>query len=374
MIPLCVPNIKGNEQHYVKECIETEWVVDGKYITLFEGKVKGYVGSKFAVACANGTSALHISLIISGVKNDDEVIVPTITFIAPVNVVKYIGAHPIFMDCDDYYNMDVNKLKQFIEEECEFSNDKLINKTTKKQIKAIIPVHVFGNPVDMDPLMDLAQKYNLTVIEDATESLGSRYKGKFTGTIGNIGCFSFNGNKIITTGGGGMIVTDNQEVAEKARYLINQAKDDGVRYVHHEIGFNYRLSNVHAAIGVGQMERLSEYIEIKRQNFQKYRELLKDADIKLTEEPEYAESNYWFYAIKLGSSFDKESLIKLFSDNKIQVRPLWAPIHIQKPYQDCQAYKIEKALELWNKTINIPCSINITDEEIKEVSEVFKNG
>ncbi|MCK5188286.1 MAG: aminotransferase class I/II-fold pyridoxal phosphate-dependent enzyme, partial [Deltaproteobacteria bacterium] len=202
MIPLSVPSIKGNEWKYVKECLDTEWISSvGKYVDRFEQDVANFLGAKYAIACMNGTSALHISLMLAGVKQHDEVIVPTLTFIAPANAVKYVGAEPVFMDCDDYCNIDVGKIRAFIAAECNFVNGKLINKKTKRRISALIPVHVLGTPVDMNPLLELAKKYNLKIIEDATESLGSEYRGKKTGTLGLLGCLSFNGNKIITTGG-----------------------------------------------------------------------------------------------------------------------------------------------------------------------------
>ncbi|MGM0607600.1 MAG: aminotransferase class I/II-fold pyridoxal phosphate-dependent enzyme, partial [Candidatus Muiribacteriota bacterium] len=218
-IPLSVPSFNGNELKYVTECIETEWVsTAGTYVNKFEKDIADYTGAKYAVACSSGTAALHIALILSGVGRDNEVIVPTLTFIAPINTIKYVGAEPVFMDCDDYLNIDVEKVKEFCEKECNFDGQFLINKKTKRKVKAIMPVHIFGHPLNIEPLIELKEKYNLKIIEDSTESLGSYYKngkfkGKKTGTIGDIGCFSFNGNKIITTGGGGMFVTDNENFA-----------------------------------------------------------------------------------------------------------------------------------------------------------------
>ncbi|MBP9096199.1 MAG: aminotransferase class I/II-fold pyridoxal phosphate-dependent enzyme, partial [Ignavibacteria bacterium] len=250
MIPLSVPSLKGNEWKYVKECLDTEWVsTAGKYVNLFEEKVKEFTKSEFAIACVNGTEAIHISLLLCGVEAGDEVIVPTLTFIAPINAVKYANAEPVFMDSDDFYNIDIEKTIEFIKNETTFKTGFTYNNKSGKRISAIIPVHIFGNAVMFDELIPLCKERNIAVIEDATESLGTiytagNYKGKFTGTIGDTGCFSFNGNKIITTGGGGMIVTNDAGKAEKAKYLTTQAKDDEVRYVHHEIGYNYRLPNV----------------------------------------------------------------------------------------------------------------------------------
>ena len=246
-IPLSVPHINGNEWKYVKECLDTEWVSSvGKYVNLFEEKIAEYTGSKFAIACVNGTSAIHVSLRLAGVQPGDEVIVPSLTFIAPVNAITYNGAIPVFMDADKFYNIDVQKTIEFILNETEISSHKpliTVNRKSGNRISAIVPVHIWGNAVMLDELSPLCQERGITIVEDASESLGSIYNvgensGKHTGTIGKLGCLSYNGNKIITTGGGGMILTDDEILAEKARYLTTQAKDDPLRYVHHEIGYN----------------------------------------------------------------------------------------------------------------------------------------
>lgn len=340
MIPLSVPSIKGNEWQYVKECLDTEWVSSaGKYVELFENQFSEYLKINHSVAMVNGTATLHLALKILDIKPNDEVIIPTITFIAPVNTIKYVGAEPVFMDCDEYYNLDINKTIDFITNETIFKNGYSVNKSTKKIIKAIIPVHIFGNPVDIKPLIEICKEKNIKVIEDATESLGSfyseeYYNKKFTGTIGDIGCFSFNGNKIITTGGGGMFVTNNKNYAEKARYLSTQAKDDGVRYIHNEIGYNYRLTNVQSAIGVAQLEQLQNYIEIKKINFNLYKKEVNNIiGLKITETPDYGESNYWFYCLQIDKnnySMDKDDLMKYLNQNGIQSRPVWylSLIHI----------------------------------------------
>lgn len=380
-IPLSIPSIRGNEWKYVKECLDTEWVSSaGKYVDKFEEDICKFTGAKHAVACVNGTSALHVALRLAGVSSGDEVIVPTITFIAPVNVVRYLGAEPVFMDGDDYFNIDVQKTTQFIREETVFRNGFCINNKTGKTIKAIIPVHMYGNAVDLETLLPLCIERNIKIVEDATESLGTRYirdslAGRHTGTIGEIGCYSFNGNKIITTGGGGMIVTDNTEYAKQARYLTTQAKDDEVRYVHNEIGYNYRLTNIQAAVGVAQLEQLPDYLKIKRKNYYFYKkEIDKIPGLHLAEVPNYAKNNYWMYLLlidKMVYGMDKEQLLHYLSDNKIQSRPIWYLNHLQKPYKNCQAYKIEKALELLDTALNIPCSVSLTAEDISRVVEVL---
>jgi len=301
-IPLSVPSIQGNEWKYIKECLDTEWVSSaGAYVERFEQGISNLSGAKHAVAVVNGTAALQIALRLVDLRHDDEVIMPTVTFIAPVNVIRYMNAWPIFMDCDDYYNIDVNKTRKFILNETVFRNGFSWNRQTDKRISAIVPVHVFGNAVDLDSILDLCQERNIKIVEDASESLGTYYTtgsltGRYTGTIGHIGCYSFNGNKIITSGGGGMIVTNDPKYAERAKYLTTQAKDDPIRYIHEDIGYNFRLTNIQAAMGVAQLERLSEYIEIKKKNYESYKKEI-DAipGLHLAGTPDYAESNYWFY-------------------------------------------------------------------------------
>jgi aminotransferase in exopolysaccharide biosynthesis len=333
-----------------------------------------YLGAKYAVACVNGTCALHMSLILAEVKPAEEVIVPTLTFIAPVNAVKYVGAEPVFMDCDEHCNLDVDKTKEFFKTRCHCSNGNLINNTTGRRIAAIIPVHVFGAPVDMDPLMELADRYKIKIVEDATEALGSEYKGEKAGTLGLLGCLSFNGNKIITTGGGGMIVTDDAWLAKRAKYLITQAKEEGTAYVHDEIGFNYRMVNVLAAIGMGQLEKIDDYIAAKRKNFLLYRELLSDRHYTLLDEPAYAKSNRWLYAVMCRDKPEKEFLLHYLNSSGVEARPLWYLNHLQKPYQKCQSHNIEKAPRMHDTIVNIPSSVNLTEAQIKKVVQVMKDA
>ena len=403
IIPLSVPSIQENEWKYIKECLDTGWVSSaGKYVGLFEKKIAEYTGAKCAIACVNGTSALHISLILAGVQPNDEVLVPTITFIAPINAVKYCKACPIFMDADKYYNLDTRKTIEFIRNETKLVNDEssiestgqknqklkitnngaqiTVNKKTGRRISSIIPVHVFGNAVWLDELDEVCKERNIKIIEDASESIGTRYiKGNFTskhtGTIGELGCLSFNGNKIITTGGGGMILTDNEEYAKRAKYLTTQAKDNKFRYIHNETGYNYRLTNIQAALGVAQLEQLPNYLNIKKKNYEFYKKNIDQIlGLHLSEVPGYAENNYWMYALQIDKNIykkDREELMSCLSRHKIQTRPVWYLNHLQKPYKDCQNYKIEKALELLEKTLNIPCSINLKKQDIERILEVL---
>ncbi len=383
-IPLSVPSIKGNEWVYVKECLDTEWVSSaGKFVDRFEAGLSEFTGAPYSVACVNGTAALHITLLVAGVQAGDEVIVPTITFIAPVNAIRYVGALPIFMDCDEYYNLDVEKTVDFIETQTIVKKGFAYNKATNRRIGALLPVHVFGNAVDLEPLIEICALRGIKIVEDATESLGTRYSsgrlsGIHAGTVGDLGCFSFNGNKIITTGGGGMIVTHDRSFAEKARYLTTQAKDDDLLYIHGEVGYNYRLTNIQAALGVAQLERLPEFVEIKRKNYSIYKkEIDRIPGLHLAEGPAYATNNHWMYALQIDKSvfpMDRDGLLKHLRRERIETRPVWYLNHLQKPYRKCQSYRMEKAYKMLDITLNIPCSVNLTESDIAFVIERLKNA
>ena len=376
-IPLSVPSLKGNEWQYVKECLDTEWVSSaGKYVELFEEKIADYTGAKFAVACVNGTSALQVSLHLAGAQIGDEVIIPALTFIAPVNAIAYNGANPVFMDADEYYNIDVEKTIDFIQTQTSFQDGTTKNITTGKRISAIVPVHVWGNAVMLDELVPLCMERNIAVVEDASESLGSiykegNYKSKHTGTIGKLGCLSFNGNKIITTGGGGMILTDDRELADKTRYLITQAKDDPVRYIHNEIGYNFRLTNIQAALGVAQLEQLPGFLLRKKDIHQQYiKAVEKIHGLSMAAVPDYADNNHWMNLLQIDSKTygeNREEPMKRLEENGIQTRPVWGLNHLQKPYKNCQAYRIEKAEGLVNNSLCLPSSTNLSDEDLDNV-------
>ena len=380
-IPLSVPNLKGKELEYVTHAVETEWVsTGGPYVNDFELKIAEYAKCKGAVSCQNGTSGLHIALEVCGVTKEDEVIVPTLTFIAAVNPVKYIGANPLFMDCDDSLTMDVDKLKIFCETECSFSNGKLINNSTKKRIKAIIVVHVFGNMANMEGIVEVANKYNLRVIEDATEAIGTyyiegKYKGKHAGTIGDIGVYSFNGNKIMTTGGGGMIVSDNEELLRSAKHLTTQAKSDELYYTHDEIGYNYRMTNLQAALGLAQLEQLEDFIKVKKINYDFYKdEIQKISGLRILDFKDSIRPNYWFYAlyVEQGYALNKDQIIQYLASKKVQARPIWGLISDQRPYEGSQSYMIVKARQYLEKVVNIPCSSNLSKEDAAYVIECLK--
>ncbi|GKU26928.1 LegC family aminotransferase [Clostridium folliculivorans] len=363
MIPLCIPEIRGNEWNYVKECIDTSWVSSvGSYVDLFEKKFNEYVDSKRAVVTMNGTAAIQLALIALGIGEGDEVIVPSMTFISPVNAIKYVGANPVFVDVNrDTYVLDVEKVEELITD----------------KTKAILPVHIYGHPVDMDSLMKIAEKHNLYVIEDATEALGSKYKDKMVGTLGHVGCFSFNGNKLITTGAGGMLVTNDEALGERAKFLSNQTKVtlENKAFYHPEVGYNFRMPNLLAAFGVAQLEQIDEYIKVKRDNASYYNELLTAVKgITVPVEKEWAENCFWLYSALIEDDYKltRDELIKVLSENGIESRPFFMPIHDMPPYKECKHGDLTVTNELYARGINLPSSVGLTKEQIEMVCSVIK--
>lgn len=379
-IHLSIPNFEGNEKKYVNEALEQGWVsTGGAYITKLEQQMADYLHTDNVAACQSGTSALHLSLVEAEVKPGDTVIVPPLTFIAAVNPVKYQFATPVFIDCDDSFCMDPLKLQEFCEKECKFHEGRLIYKNS--HVKAVIVVHVFGNLADMVSIMEIARKYNLKVIEDSTEALGSKYidgplKGKYAGTIGDFGAFSFNGNKIITTGGGGAVTANDTKVVDHIRYLSTQAKDDPHYYIHNEVGYNYRMTNIQAAIGVAQMEELPEFIRRKQLHYEKYKALFDGFEFgKMIGFREGTESNKWFYSLEINRDKIKASMreiITALESRGVQTRAIWGLINEQIPYHNEITYKLEKAPYYAARILNIPSSTQITDEEIEYVAQQIK--
>lgn len=379
-IPLSIPNFEGNERKYVDDAIDQGWVsTGGAYITRLEEDLAKFLHTDNVAACQSGTSALHLSLVEAGVKPGDTVLVPPLTFIAAVNPVKYQFANPVFLDCDDSFCMDPLKLRSFCEEECTWDGTTLCyNGST---VKAVIVVHVFGNMADMESIMDTADKYGLKVIEDATEALGTkyfvgRYSGKYAGTIGHFGAYSFNGNKIITTGGGGAVTANSTEVVDHLRFLSTQAKTDPHYYLHDEIGYNYRMTNLQAALGVAQMEELPEFIKRKQANYSLYAELFNGFEYcRLMPFREGTESNKWFYSLELDRDHIKASMrdiINALNEKGIQTRAIWGLINEQKPYLGEKTYKLEKAPYYADRILNIPSTTQITEEEIRYVAYEVK--
>ncbi|MBC8330437.1 MAG: LegC family aminotransferase [Anaerolineae bacterium] len=378
-IPLCVPEIRGNEWRYIKDCLDTNWVSSvGKYVTHFEEKLAAYVGTQHAIATSNGTAALHIALLVAGVEPDDEVLVSALTFIAPANAVRYASAWPVFIDAEPrYWQMDTQKVADFLENDCRWTSGALFNKQTGRRVKAIIPVHILGHPVDIDPILSVARKYNLAVIEDATESLGASYKGRNVGALGDMACFSFNGNKIITTGGGGMLVTDRDDFAAKARYLTTQAKDDPLEYIHHQVGYNYRLTNIQAAMGVAQLELLDEYIAIKSRIANTYTQAFDGIPgIHLMEQAEWANSIFWLNTILVDAAqygLDSRQLMHKLARNNIQSRPLWQPLHRSPAYMDTAFSMPCPVADLLNRAaLSLPSSVGLSAQDQQRVIELLR--
>ncbi len=377
MIPLSVPLLKGNELKYVAECISSGWISSaGSFVEDFEKKIAKFVGSKYAVACMNGTTGLHISLLLAGVQESDYVIVPNLTFIASLNSIKYIGARPILIDINpDTWQMDLKLLENFFMNECYTKKSDnelaLFDNLNHKRIKAIMPVHVLGNMCDMIKLQELCSKYHLDIIEDSTEALGSYFSGKHSGTFGKFGVFSFNGNKIISTGGGGMIVTNDEELAKRAKHITTQAKSNPDEYFHDEIGYNYRLVNVLAAIGVAQMEQLEGILVAKHKIDTFYREALKDVgDIEFQEVSKEVKPNNWLFTFK---TKDKAALLEFLNEKLIQSRPFWVPMN-QLPMFTKERYisEMDYSNKVYENCISIPCSSGITEEELEFVVHNIK--
>ena len=379
-IPLSIPNFEGNEKKYVNDALDQGWVsTGGAYITKLEQELAKFLHTDNVAACQSGTSALHLSLVEAGVKPGDVVLVPPLTFIAAVNPVRYQFATPVFIDCDDSFCMDPQKLRSFCEQECVW--DGTVLKHRERPVKAVVVVHVFGNMADMEAIMDLAERYHLKVIEDATEALGTKYtdgklKGKYAGTIGHFGAFSFNGNKIITTGGGGAVTANDPAVVDHIRYLSTQAKNDPHYYIHDEIGYNYRMTNLQAALGVAQMEELPAFIRRKQENFERYQEAFAGFELaELMPFRDGTDSNKWFYSLRIDRrriSASMREIITALEKKGIQTRAIWGLINVQKPYENEETYQLEKAPYYAERILNIPCSTQITEEEIRYVADEIK--
>jgi len=374
MLLLSGPNIAGNEWKYVKECLDTGWVSSvGAYVTQFENMVAEYAGCKYGVATSNGTAALQIALQLADVQRNDYVIVPNVTFVASVNSIKYTGADPILIDVDPQtWQMDLGLLEDFLKNETGQKNGKCVYLENDRVIKCIMPVHVLGNICDMDRLMKLSDQYNVAIVEDATEALGSFYNGRHTGGFGLMGCFSFNGNKIITTGGGGVIVTDNEELAKKAKHLTTQAKSDPFEYLHDEIGYNFRLVNVLAAMGVAQMELLPSFIRRKKAIDAMYKnQLVGVGDITFQKVEPSVDPNCWLVTIMTDK---QKTVLQILNDHKMQSRPFWVPMNKLRMFQNDVYYtKDDRSDFVYKRCLSIPCSTNITDVEIDAVVEKIKS-
>ncbi|MBI5597117.1 MAG: LegC family aminotransferase [Elusimicrobia bacterium] len=371
------PRIAGNEWQYVKQCLDTAWVSSvGAFVDRFEAELARRSGTKHAVAVVNGTSALDLSLRVLGVAAGDEVLVPSLTFIATVNAVAYQGATPVFVDAEEStFGMDPGVLEAFFGRETEMRGGACVRKASGRRIAACVPVHALGYPVRIEPLLDSCRRRSVPVLEDAAEALGSTYRGRPLGSFGRLGALSFNGNKILTTGGGGAIVTDDAELAKRARHLSTQAKSDGDAFWHDAVGFNHRLTNVAAAIGCAQLEQLDGFMKRKREVAELYRKLLAGSPLRLAWEPEGARSNCWLNTLIAPTPEDGARVLAALRARGVGARPLWAPAHRQPMYaQSPRAGGLEVTDRLWRCCVSLPSSVSLTDEDVSAVVEIALGG
>lgn len=379
-IELYRPFLKGNEKRYLLDAINTNELTFGKYLKKFSQIITKITGSKYTIPIQNGTSALFLSLHVLNVKRFDEVLVPSITFIASVNSIRYCGANPVFMDVDKSGNLDISKTLEFIKFKTIYKNGYTFNKATKKKIVAIILVHTFGNVVNLtNEFLKVCKKRNIKILEDAAESLGSYYilkgKKKHSGTIGDIGCISFNGNKIVTSSGGGIILTNNKKYSIKLNYLINQAKSKNIEFIHNEVGYNFRLSNLHAAVVVGQLENLNKILIYKNKINLMYKKLFSNIpELNILEGPENSISNNWLNILKINynSKYKRTELLKKLNSNNINARPVWIPNHLQNPYKKCKKFKVSYSNRFYQSSICLPSSPDLTTKDIVRIFNTIK--
>ncbi len=374
MIALSLPNLTGREWEYVKECIDTGWIsTSGSFVGRFEREFAEYVGSDSALSVMNGTAALHVALQMLEVKVGDLVVMPNVTFVASANAVSYVGADPILIDINkDTWQMDLDLLEEFLRDNCErLSNGDLIQKTSGRKVSAIMIVHVQGNICDMNRINQICVDYSLPLLEDAAEALGSQFEGKFAGTFGQLGCFSFNGNKIMSTGGGGMLIAKDEQLLLRARHISTTAKTDPFAYFHDEVGYNYRLVNVLAAIGVAQLEQLNNFVQAKRKTASYYREMLGGVgDIGFQHVADNVLSNEWLFTI---TTDRMNELLSYLNQNKVMSRPFWTPMNQLPMYEHCKyIYRDDISADVHKKAISIPCSTGITSKELNTVVENIK--
>jgi perosamine synthetase len=372
-IGLCEPHVAGREWEYVKECLDTGWVSSvGSFVDRFEREFAAAVGARNAVAMGNGTSALHIALLISGIGAGEEVVTPSLTFIAPLNTVRYVGAWPAIVDVEpDYWQMDPAQLETFLVEDCRREGGSVVNRRSGRRVTGVMPVDILGHPCDLDAILAIAEEFGLAVIEDATESLGARCRDRPLGRVSPVSCFSFNGNKLITTGGGGMLVTDDEALARRARYLATQAKDDPLEYVHKAVGYNYRLTNVLAAMGCAQLEQVDAFVAKKRAIAARYVEALRDVPgIAPMREAPWAFSSFWMFTVLVDErafGLDSRALLGRLGEQKIQTRPLWQPMHRSAAHAGAYARSCPVAERLHACALSLPCSVGLTDADQERV-------
>lgn len=369
-VALHEPSFAGNEWTYVKECLDTGWVSSvGKFVDRFEADLAAYTGAKHAVAVVNGTAALHMALKLAGVKTGDEVLIPTLTFIATANAVAYCGATPHFADSEEHtLGLNPEALREYLQVMTEIRNGQCVNRTTGCVIRAVVPMHTFGHPVDIEGLLSVARDFRLVLLEDAAESLGSTYHGRHTGTFGLMGTLSFNGNKTITTGGGGAILTNDTELAKHAKHLTTTAKaPHRWEFIHDEIGYNYRLPNINAALGCAQLEQLPHFLKAKRGIFGRYQAAFaRITQAHIVSEPESCQSNYWLQALLLDEpvAMQRDAILTATNDAGVMTRPVWALMHKLEPYSACPKMDLPVAESLARRLINLPSSAHLCAETL----------
>lgn len=360
-IPLHAPVFNGNEKKYLNECIDTTFVSSvGKFVDKFEEEIAHFTGASKAVSCVNGTNALHLALKLVGVDNNTEVITQPLTFIATANAISYCGANPIFLDVDtDTMGLSPNSLRKWLEENAlrTTPGNLPINKKTRKRISACVPMHTFGHPCRIDQIVEICDEYNIPVVEDSAESLGSYYKGKHTGLFGRIGVLSFNGNKVLTTGGGGMLLFTDELLAAKAKHLTTQAKiPHPWEFTHDSIGYNYRMPNINAALGLAQLEQLPLFLQSKRTIADAYKSFFLQLGIKFFEEPTSSISNYWLNAILFDNKEERNAFLKFSNENKVMTRPAWTLMNELEMFKNCEVDNLDNAKAIANTLVNIPSS------------------
>ena len=362
-IPLSVPVFAGNEKKYLNECIDTTFVSSvGKFVDRFEEDIAKFTGCKRAVVCVSGTNALHISLMLAGVERGDEVLTQALTFIATCNALSYIGAVPVFIDVDrDTMGLSPAAVRNWLEKNAEIKDNQCFNKNTHRRVKACVPMHSFGHPVHLDELVAVCNEYHIELVEDAAESIGSLYKGKHTGTFGKIGALSFNGNKTITTGGGGMMLFNDEKLGAYAKHITTQAKiPHRWEFRHDHIGYNYRMPNINAALGCAQLENIDKYIESKRQTAAAYKEFFKNVpDVEFFSEPDGCRSNYWLNAIILKDRDMQQEFLQFSNDNGVMTRPIWELMNRLPMFENCENDGLENTIYFADRVVNIPSSVKL---------------
>ncbi len=362
-VPLSVPKFIGNEKKYLEECIDTTFVSSvGKFVDRFEEEMARYTGAKKAVVCVSGTNALHMSLLLVGVERDDEVLTQALTFVATCNALSYIGAHPVFIDVDrETMGLSPGAVRTWLEKNAELRNGVCYNKSTGRRVKACVPIHTFGHPVKLDELVDVCQEWHIELVEDAAESIGSFYKGRHTGTFGKVGAISFNGNKTITTGGGGMLLFQDEELGAYAKHLTTQAKiPHRWEFRHDHIGYNYRMPNINAALGCAQLENLERYVQNKRETAGRYKEFFASIpDVTFFTEPKDCHSNYWLNVVLLKDKPAQQEFLEYTNDHGVMTRPVWELMTRLEMFKGCETDSLENTRWLADRIVNIPSSVRL---------------